>query len=163
MTKLLEILKKHRWQPPANYGGYSPEGDYLIYTKWRDSRSLSRSNYECILKSLQDCVKRNNAEASIYAFRASHWAVGYVDHIVMRQSAPKAVLEHAACIFSCLEEYPVFDEDHYGELEQEAALAVWRDNYDAPERVAHMRRERGNYTGLSHMLSVARGLAWPKP
>ena len=45
-----EIL--HRWSHPSDYGGHSPDGDYMMCGQSRDSDALERSNYERICEDL---------------------------------------------------------------------------------------------------------------
>ena len=61
----------------------------------------------------------------VYDFRASHWAVGWVEHIMVRDDAPESVISTAADIIAAIEDYPVYDESHYSELQQIETDEFW--------------------------------------
>lgn len=41
----IEYLPERAWKHPECYGGFSPDGDYLILSRHRDSDILSESNW----------------------------------------------------------------------------------------------------------------------
>ena len=116
-----EIQDIPRWKHPRDYFGFNPEGDYLIYTRHRDSCILENSNYECIFKALQE----KDPDNFVYDFRAHHFAVGWVEYILITQNAPKDLLNYACEILSALSDYPVFDESDFSERECNYAHEYW--------------------------------------
>lgn len=132
-----EILE--RWEHPESYAGFSPTDDYLIYTQYRNSDTMSACNYKLIFEDLKQFVidhelpePPNNPciESStmgwVYDFRASHWAVGWVEYILIRQDAPKMLIQYAEHIISKLSGYPVYDDDRYSEWMFEAISDYWQ-------------------------------------
>lgn len=126
----IEHLQETVWKHPDNYGGHSPEGHYCIYSQTRDSDSVTRSNYACILRDLEKLALEHDAadrdEPSVYTFRASHWACGWVEYIIVRNDAPQIILETAGEIICAIADYPVYDDDDHSALEYEEAAAYWQ-------------------------------------
>lgn len=141
-----KILK--RWKHPESYGGHSPVGDYTIVGQHRDSDALARSNYKRIF---EDLVKKaielgqpvdaytdnqdDEPKQYVYDFNMGHWAVGWVEEVIIRASAPEALIRYAEGIHEALQDYPVYDEEHFSELEHEESSTYWagmsvRERYD---------------------------------
>ena len=134
----LLILAPHAWRKPRDYGGFSPDGDYLICSRTRDSRLLEAHNYETIHGQLgavafddgglsPDGRDRPPPIATAYDWRARHWACGWVECLMVPARAPAALWIAAAEILQALEAYPILDEDAYGEKEWAAAQESWAD------------------------------------
>jgi len=119
MTKTLDTLNQYAWTRPDNYGGHNPEGDYVIYSLHRDSLILDKVNYNLICKELG--AVDDDTTAPVYTFRASHWAVGWVEYVIVKKDAPEKTLETAANILDQLEDYPVLNDDAYS-LEQNLSI-----------------------------------------
>ena len=82
--------------------------------KTRDSTLLAQCNFDSILKELGG--EGDNVE--ILGF--GHWACGHYDLILVRPDTEQAIqLKH---IVEALEDYPVFDESAYSELELDATV-----------------------------------------
>ena len=138
-----EILQKHLWERPECYGGFNPEGDYLIYSKHRDSRLLERVNYDEILSELtkfeetipgrpddrviSGTYRRDTIGTWSYEWTAKHWAVGHIDYIMVSGDSPDEMLILAAEIVRAMDAYPVFDEDAYSEAELGEGDIAWKD------------------------------------
>jgi hypothetical protein len=120
-----EILSPLIWAHPRDYGGFSPDGDYVIATQNRDSDALARSNYRRILSDLQALPYPDDMEPPAYDFRAGHWAVGWVEYIIVSSTAPDDTIIAAAEIVAALSDYPVYDEEDYSELEYSEACDYW--------------------------------------
>jgi hypothetical protein len=132
------VALAHRtWEHPSDYGGFSPDGDYLVLSTNRDADSVTRSNWECA----QDLLRCQHFESSpwdddyeerfalrpvVYDFRAGHWAVGWVEYMLVRKDAPDEVLIEVAKMLAALEDYPVLDEDHLSNLEWDEACEAWK-------------------------------------
>ena len=123
-------LKK--WKTPDSYAGHNPVGDYTLYGRTRDSSIMENSNYELILKELSDLAEpfdklRDDGEPFVYDFRAGHWACGWVEEIIIRQDAPKQIIERAQEIEAALAAYPVYSEDDYSERQWNEMYRYWND------------------------------------
>jgi hypothetical protein len=127
------------WETPDSYAGHNPVGDYTLYSRTRDSSIMENSNYELILKELSDLSEpldqlRDDGEPYVYDFRAGHWAVGWVEEIIIRQDAPKQIIERAKEIEAALADYPVYSDDDYSERQWNEMCRYWND-IDIKERV----------------------------
>ena len=133
----IEHLEQNKWEHPDYYAGHEPEG-YVIAAQHRDSDVLDQSNYERILEdllALNDEYQGENDEPFVYDFRAGHWAVGWVEYIIVTENAPDEIKNAAGEILCALADYPVYDEMHYSEKEWEYCTEVWNNCYDLEERV----------------------------
>ena len=108
------------WKRPSSYIGFSPDGDYLIYSRTRDSSILVNCNYEVILEEL----KKINSEY-IYDFRASHWGYNWAEHILIKKDSPYELLKVAIEITCAISEYPVYDSMKYSERLNDAINEYW--------------------------------------
>ena len=96
------------WGPPSDYGGHSPDGAYVIYSRHRDSTTLTNVNYRGILEHLDNRADSHCGDRDHYDFRAGHWAVGWVEYIVVPNDSPDAVILAAAEIVAALSDNLVF-------------------------------------------------------
>tara|TARA_R110000824_G_scaffold198823_1_gene382872 strand:+ start:66 stop:557 length:492 start_codon:yes stop_codon:yes gene_type:complete len=127
------------WETPDSYAGHNPVGDYTIYGRNRDSSIMENSNYELILGELLDLAEpfdklRDDGEPYVYDFRAGHWACGWIEQIIIRQDAPKQIIERAKEIDEALSDYPVYSDDDYSERQWNEMYRYWND-IDIKERV----------------------------
>lgn len=125
------------WERPRDYGGHSPDGDYIVYTQHRDSSALERSNYRRILEDVgKKAVELGQREGLlgdpvegetqwVYTFRAGHWAVGWVEYIILKQVCPDDLVIYVGEIRARLADYPVYDEDDFSNLEHEEVCEYW--------------------------------------
>lgn len=114
-----------------------PENFGIVYTSNRDSRLLDKSNERAILARLKaidpDC--KNWQE-----YRASHFAVGYVDGFIIRPFNPgtkRYTYKQLTPVFkelfeiACeLDNYPVLDEQDYSDTESLATHENIKDELD---------------------------------
>ena len=160
-----QVLNDRRWKTPEYYGGFDPIDDVVIAGQSRDSDALERSNYETIFKFLQDtedqlakeypeefdqAYEKNDHDLLIYDFRASHWAVGWVETILMSRHAPDCLQMHVVSVLDALADYPVFDEEHYSELEWNEVQEFWERDLTIAERVELIREHGGNIFAARH-------------
>jgi hypothetical protein len=113
---------------PANIPDYAYFGDLDVGNTWahtlsvhRDSDLLGQSNWEVILKDMEEKFPKDVTEE-----RASHWAVGWIDKLMVR------MLDDDGCVTpageailawkDALEDYPIADESHHSEKEFNYAL-----------------------------------------
>ncbi|MDE2098485.1 MAG: hypothetical protein KGL39_14625 [Patescibacteria group bacterium] len=88
------------WSVPPYYAGFSPAGDYVLYTRTRDSRILEESNWSILCAALGAEPYDGGAEnfedrPAVYHWRAGHWAVGWVEYLMIRADAPEATRANA--------------------------------------------------------------------
>lgn len=134
---------------------------FIASAMHRDSDILTRSNFACIERALRTLPAVKNwtgDEAPVQIERFSHWAVGWCDYLLVNPDCAAAV-ELGNKIEEDLENYPVFDEDHWSDLEMEEANDVWRDCYSVKERVAYVRKRRRQFEfhDFAEMIAVIRG------
>lgn len=95
-----------------DYAGKRWDDYYIIYTRHRDSGIIEESNWRSIIKHLD----KNNVKYENVRF--SHWAVGWVEQLLVKDDDAKAIKE-GEDIQKQLSKYPIFDEEDYSELESE--------------------------------------------
>ena len=131
-------IDKYRWETPDSYGGFNPVGDIVVYSRNRDSSILEESNYEQIFKHLKETIKNLDSPIYIeddersefdwvYDFRARHWACGWVEYILVRKDAPQSVIDAAVEVIEGIEDYCIFDETHYSEMQCDATETFWQE------------------------------------
>ena len=127
----IEHLQETVWETPGCYFGHNPVGHYCVASQTRDSDSVTRSNYACILRDLEKLALEHDAEdcdePSVYTFRASHWACGWVEYIIVRNDAPQIILEAAGEFICAIADYPVYDDDDHSALEYQEAADYWQE------------------------------------
>lgn len=123
-TDILEV-----WRRPRDYAGFSPDGDYLIASVHRDSDTISRSNWAVLCADLgaefyasRECT---DERPPCYAWRAAHWAVGWIEYLCVRADAPGDLIARAIEWMAALEDYPVADDGHLTDLEYTEACDFW--------------------------------------
>ena len=135
------------WEMPDSYVGATPYDWYVFLGRHRDSDVLSNSNYTCGLKLVQAAMNKELSitddtytdAASVQEMRASHWAVGWVETILIHKSDYGA-LKIADEIKAGLEGYPVVDEQHFSEMEEEDANETWKNCYSIKERIELIKK-----------------------
>jgi len=142
-----------RWTLPECYIGATwPDYYSAGVGQTRDSDTLERSNFACMLKAL------GGESETVKVVHESHWAVGWIEWIAIHESDSKA-LAIADDLAAKLEDYPVLDENHWSELELEEAGRVWKECYTPQERIQYIRehRDQFDFHDLRDMLAVVRG------
>jgi hypothetical protein len=107
------------WTLPDNYFGANWPDYYVAYGQHRDSNTLTRSNFRCLLKAIG-----GEEGDSVIVVEESHWAVGWVQWIGIHKDNAKA-LQKADAIIAGLEDYPVISDDDLTELEHEETCQFW--------------------------------------
>ena len=103
---------------------YGDRGEWWIVAAiTRDSGSLDRSNWAVLWKRLTGLIATEASherdcepEETITIERATHWACGWVDYMIVRGD-DRAALREAIMAHSAIEDYPVLDEEHWSELQ----------------------------------------------
>ena len=122
------------WKRADNYGGTDYDGYYEICGKHRDSDALERANFDSILKALggehssPEWEKTHTEEVEegkeeVMVAHSGHWAVGWVEVILVHKDSSE--VGEAEAIVSELEDYPVYDEDLWGDYESEEQSEMW--------------------------------------
>lgn len=109
------------WEKPKHYGGHNPVGEAVIATRNRDSSLIDESNWDAMLK----IAEHGSDNDHVYIFRARHWAVGWVEYLMLKPDAPddlKQRIDEALC---ALADYPILDEEDYSRREWEAMEDFW--------------------------------------
>jgi hypothetical protein len=97
-----------------DYIGQRFNNHYVLYTHSRDSDTLVESNWRSIIKYLDE-------KKAVYIIaRFSHWAVGWIEQILIKESEKESV-DIGNDIIMQLRNYPVFDDDDYRSLQDEKA------------------------------------------
>lgn len=142
-----------RWEMPSHYVGPAWPAYYGAGVgQTRDSDTLERSNFTCMLAAL------GGESETVHVVREHHWAVGWVEWIAIHENDHKA-LGIAEKLKEALAEYPVIDEMHWGEVEQEEASRVWAECYADRDRVKYIRKYRSQFEfhSMADLMSCARG------
>jgi hypothetical protein len=150
---MFEPVHLKLWTMPDSYfGEVWPDYYSAGVGQSRDSDSLERSNFVSMLEAL------GGESETVFVVRESHWAVGWVEWIAIH-ATDETALRKADRIVDGLESYPVINESHWSELEQEEANEVWRECYSNEERVAYMREHPSQFEfhSFADMLGCARG------
>lgn len=130
----IEHSETQKWEHPESYAGFNPVGDYVVYTRNRDSTILENCNYELIFDELKKlCTDdwpenpdiESGKENYVYDFRAGHWAIGWVEYLLVRQDAPDNIKQLAGEIVCALSYYPIYDDEYYSYRRDEEITEYW--------------------------------------
>jgi hypothetical protein len=128
------------WVYPGSYIGPDYSEFYCVLGQHRDSDVLTRSNYirakemlEAVVKKLGDAAWKDD-ECLLQESSASHWAVGWVEGLLVHKDAPEELLREADEIVAALQDYPVLDESHFSDMEYEEMCAAW-ENMNLRDRI----------------------------
>jgi len=102
------------WVKPDNYAGDQYPDYYRTgFGQSRDSELMERCNFSAALDELG-----GESARAVIVTRASHWAVGWVESILVHKSA-YAKLRIADDLAKRMDDYPLLDEDSFYALEHE--------------------------------------------
>ena len=101
-----------KWSRAENYIGESYFDYYVLLSRHRDSGLVEESNFWSALRML------NGESDTVKVIRSSHWAVGWIEVILIHESDKESV-ERGFEIEKALESYPILDEDDFYERESE--------------------------------------------
>lgn len=111
--------------------GPNHDGYYMGLSQNRDSDALTRSNFTAALELLggeTECTHIwSQCNCAVRVIHDSHWAVGWIDYILVHESAADKVAILAG-IEEKLEIYPVLDEDAFSQLEWDEATETLENN-----------------------------------
>lgn len=161
------------WERPGNYAG-AEWGDYYVFLgQTRDSDILTRSNFDVACKNLRpegvkDAISAPETQwtaaphemqpDSVLLVSSNHWAVGWCEFIAIHKS-DTAALQAADDMAEEIENYPVLDEEHFSNMEQEEADDVWSRCYEPSERIEYIRENRSqfDFRDLQDLFACVRG------
>lgn len=133
--------------------GLEDRQDWLVVgvAQNRDSGCLDRCNFAETLYQL------GGEDVDVEVHRFGHWANGWFEIILVRPGT-KAALE-AEEIEAALADYPILNEDKYGETLHEEADQVWRDCYSTKDRLDYYAKHSRDFefNCFSDMLGCMRG------
>lgn len=141
---------------------FGERGNWLIAcATHRDSDTVTRSNFTVMrdtLNALPAVRDWSGDDCPVAIERFNHWAVGWVDYLLIDPACGEAVTS-AEELLTRLEDYPVLSDDHLSELENNEAQIVWRDCYDAKERLEYIRKHRSQFEfhDMADLIGCARG------
>lgn len=136
MPRLIELFR-------TDGAYFGDRGDWFVaYAVHRDSDALERSNFRVLKRDLE---ARDPTGEAVAVERARHWAVGWIDYLLV-DPACTPLVEQAAEWRRRLTDYPVADEMDWSELEYE-------------ELVEYVSRGAYNYDDARHELVEVRGWA----
>jgi hypothetical protein len=78
-----------------------------------------------------------DGDADVQVERSSHWAVGWIDRLIVRPGS--AAAEEAKRLRAKLDDYPVLDEEDWSSLEIEEADATWK-SFSLRGRIDYCKR-----------------------
>lgn len=161
---VIDHLEETAWTRPDHYAGFSPDGDYCIMSQHRDSDCVSRSNWICACKELSAEAWDSGDDGfderpAVYHWRASHWAVGWCEYLMVRADALDNIKEKAGEMICALSDYPILNDDHHSELEMEEANETWANCYDDAERLKYIRDNRSQFDfhNMEDLIGCVRG------
>ena len=152
----LDYLKESAWVRPSNYVGKDWTGYFIVVSQNRDSGTLEKVNFETARKLLSKWEGEEvNAtqpgdipceDLQVTVATANHWAVGWVESLLIHEDASEDALIEAAEIICSLADYPCLDDEKLFELEDAEAAETWN-----------------RYTGESEKVRIAKRLGLPFP
>lgn len=111
------------WTKPDHYMGEQYPDYYRSgFGQSRDSNLLERCNFAAALDALGGETPRG-----VIVTRASHWAVGWVESILIHKNA-HAKLKIGDELRRKVEDYPILDESSFYELEREEQEETLKNN-----------------------------------
>ena len=98
----------------TGYIGTSFDDYYILYSRNRNSDTITESNWRSIIKYLD----KQRAHYRIERF--SHWLCGWIEQILILET-DKVSVDIGNDITIQLRNYPIFDDDDYSELQVDKA------------------------------------------
>lgn len=153
MKKLREIVSNPSgWDSAQNFLGILPDNEWLfVVAENRDSDTLTRSNFISALSLL------GGESENVEVFEYGHWACGWIKYLGVREGSPQEKI--ASDLLKKLEAYPVVNEDHWSELENDEAQEVWKNCYTNKERLKYIRlhKYQFNFLDFRDLINCVRG------
>lgn len=131
-----------RWTHPEYYAGEVWPDYFVFLARHRESDTLAESNFACGLARL------GGESETVLVVRERHWAVGWVEWIAIHES-DAVRLRAADKMLEKIRDYPILDEDHFGELQFDEACRAW-EGLSLAERVDLCREGRVSIFAARH-------------
>lgn len=155
-----------RWTRPDHYWGAEwPDYYRSGFGQSRDSGALERSNFAVALHELEAASWQGLApheiaekDHSVFVIQEGHWAVGWVEWIAIHKD-DEAALRKADELRERYENYPVLDESHYSDIEQQDADQTWANCYTNKERLEYIKEHRDQFEfhNFADLMGCVRG------
>lgn len=124
--RFFEFCELERFRYADNYIGPDYREYFYFYGKHRDSDPLSISNFGIIVKTLKEAgilideyERPEKAKHHVLLTRFGDWAVGWIEHIMIKEDAPLEVRRIIFDLYASMESYPVLDDEDYTLKEEE--------------------------------------------
>lgn len=141
-------LQQCLWQRPADYAGAQWDGEAVVFETCRDANLMTQSNWDALCRIGKD-------SEHVHIARASHWAFGWVEHLLLKPTAPDALKQEFEDALNALSDYPVLDDEDLSRREWVAAIEYWGDS--PRERAPHINHYNvGKQDGQKVPLMAAR-------
>lgn len=116
-----------QWGTVSNYVGEEPVDYYIVYSQNRDSSLLDQSNFDYIWRKLEKYNQvAHGKPPRARILRASHWAVGWIDFILVHRDSEDACLIADDLLVDYIYYNPILDEYDYYERESDYKREYWR-------------------------------------
>lgn len=102
----------NQWTKEFNYIGEDFSEYFVGPVRSRDSDLVAQSNFECALEQL------GGETETVQVARFSHWAVGWIEQILVHTSDKKSV-KILQNIDKAIANYPLLNEDNYYQMESD--------------------------------------------
>lgn len=145
----LDYLADRKWVRPSNYVGKDWDNYFCLVSLNRDSDPIERVNFETARKILSKWEGEEVSatlpgdipcqEIQVTVASANHWAVGWVETLLIHKDASEDALTEAAEIICSLADYPCLNDERLSDLEWEEANQTW-DHMSARERTYIAKR-----------------------
>lgn len=130
----------------AYWGGLDLDRWGFCLMQHRDSDSITRSNWACIVKDAQA-----KFPDSFEIMQCSHSLVGWMDHLMIDTHDKEAVAWYVENVWLPLADYPVYDEEHWSETEGQDAWDTFTNCYQRDiERNLEDVRDELRYSADMH-------------
>lgn len=114
-----------KWSRTENYIGESYNDYYVLLSHHRDSGLVEESNFQSALRML------NGESDTVKVIRLSHWLCGWIEVILIHESDNESI-DKGNEIEESLNNYPILDEDAFGEMVLEKETEMFNQiKYDA--------------------------------
>ena len=114
-----------KWSSSENYIGETYCDYFVLLSRNRDSGLVEESNFWSALKML------NGESDTVKVIRSSHWLCGWVEMILIHELDKESV-DKGNEIEESLNNYPILDEDVFGEMISEKETEMFDQiKYDA--------------------------------
>jgi hypothetical protein len=136
----LEALSDNFWKLPDSYFGPTFYDYIEVYGRHRDSKLYTNVNFECILRDLEKLTEEtvsmlDSNEPMIQSIQANHWAVGWIETILVHKQTSEVVLNKVYEILGALENYPLYNEDAISEAEYNEINKYWYEVLNQRDRI----------------------------